>query len=113
MSEILKAWETLLKENGFTDQINPEHWEDRWAERRHYKIHGTGQRILEITRRNTYLRIVETEGNLSSAPFSFREHTSIDYPRRPKTDFYLADDPPIFLTETEVEKKIEGVLQMK
>jgi hypothetical protein len=92
---------TLLKQlrrRGFSDHIPVSQWgKDLW-ERRHVVVHGVDRSILEITYANVYIRVVADPRAAPETPFAVARYVSYENADRPKTEFYLQDYLPEYMS---------------
>ena len=85
--EGIEEWISILIERGFTKENPPNHRYNHWKERRIYRVHGTGDSILDATYDDRYLR-VQDDG---AGTFLVRKYRSEGYPWHPKTSFFLGE----------------------
>lgn len=87
----IATWDELLRQKGFANNINPAHWNGQWRSRKHVVVNGEG-RILEITFRDTYVRIFYDPSASPETPFGFLSFRSEEDPDRPKTAYHCQPD---------------------
>lgn len=75
----------LLEAAGYTQRYIEDHWENAWRKRRWYGFEAPDSSILQIITKNTYVRITL----MRDGSWRFGRYVSKQYPRRPKTDFFL------------------------
>jgi len=90
---------------GFTDRINPKHWNEAWRLRRHVQVDGHGS-ILGITIANEYIRIVRSNA-AGPRPFAVYQYRSQKYRERPKTEFYVRKLAPVFMNSAQVQRIVK------
>jgi hypothetical protein len=101
----------MLKCACFSDKIESAHWDDDWRDRKHAQIVGHDGSILEITRADEYIRIVALANpQRINKPFAVYWFRSIEHAKRPKTEFYLSERMPVYMSSANVSRIINRIM---
>lgn len=112
MQSELERWKLALMERGFTHKrIVPSHWTEHLHLRRHVDIIGTEGRIMEIWRGSEYIRIVAKHVEEERVIYEVARYVSREYPRCPKTDFFVLPYRPVSMIGREVRRMLSDISQ--